>query len=114
LFSVNRKLDWKAEAKIPKATEAANHKAGGGNVEIIDRKVEWKAEAKIPKATEAANHKAGGGNVKLHGVKSPNSASRGNSKPGSAVSSRRSTAVLDPEIKASLATTAGSVNGSDS
>ena len=32
--SVDRKLDWKAEAKIPKATDASKHKAGGGNVEI--------------------------------------------------------------------------------
>ena len=31
---MDRKLDWKAEAKIPKATDAAKHKAGGGNVEI--------------------------------------------------------------------------------
>ena len=31
---VDRKLDWKAEAKIPKATDASKHKAGGGNVEI--------------------------------------------------------------------------------
>jgi len=54
-----------AVAKVPKATDAAKHKAGGGNVEIVDRKLEWKAEAKIPKATEAAKHKAGGGNVEI-------------------------------------------------
>jgi len=63
-ISVDRKLDWKAESKIPKATDA-KHKAGGGNVEIIDRKLEWKAEAKIPKATEASKHKPGGGNVEI-------------------------------------------------
>jgi len=62
--TVSQKLEWKAEAKIPKATDA-KHKAGGGNVEIIDRKLEWKAEAKIPKATEASKHKPGGGNVEI-------------------------------------------------
>lgn len=34
--AVDRKLEWKAEAKIPKATDA-KHKAGGGNVEICQR-----------------------------------------------------------------------------
>ena len=83
-----------AEAKVPKATDAAKHKPGGGHVEIcqplivlhdpslrfsplqlaspntsvlsaVNEPVKVVASPKIPKATDAAKHKPGGGNVEI-------------------------------------------------
>ena len=55
----------KAQPKIPTASDAAKHKAGGGNVEIFNQAVKIKAQPKIPTAASAAQHKAGGGNVEI-------------------------------------------------
>ena len=52
MSAVDRKLEWKAEAKIPKATDASKHKAGGGNVEICQPP----AHSALPRRGTATNH----------------------------------------------------------
>jgi hypothetical protein len=54
-----------AAPKIPTAASAAQHKAGGGNVEITNKRVVYNAGPKIPTAKSASAHKAGGGNVEI-------------------------------------------------
>lgn len=79
-----------AAPKIPTAASAANHKAGGGNVEITNKRVVYNAGPKIPTAASAASHVAGGGQVKITnapvkfnaGPKIPTAASAAQHKAG--------------------------------
>lgn len=65
MFPCPQPVKINAAPKIPTAASAANHKAGGGNVEITNKKVVYNAGPKIPTAASAANHTAGGGKVKI-------------------------------------------------
>lgn len=44
---MDRKLEWKAEAKIPKAADASKHTPGGGNVEIFHEKLTFNERANL-------------------------------------------------------------------